>query len=72
MDAEVYLKSGRVVRVENLTEVEVNDLSCCIGSQSHFHTVSVGEWVFDGRKIEAIRIIRGVENNGRLRVHKNG
>ena len=72
MDAEVYLKSGRVVRVENLTEVEVNDLSCCIGSQSQFHTVSVGEWVFDGRKIEAIRIIRGVENNGRLRVHKNG
>ena len=72
MDAEVYLKSGRVVRVENITEVEVNDLSCCIGSQSQFHTVSVGEWVFDGRKIEAIRIIRGVENNGRLRVHKNG
>ena len=72
MDAEVYLKSGRVVRVENLTEVEVNDLSCCIGSQSQFHTVSVGEWVFDGRKIEAIRIIRGVKNNGRLRVHKNG
>ena len=72
MDAEVYLKSGRVVRVENLTEMEVNDLSCCIGSQSQFHTVSVGEWVFDGRKIEAIRIIRGVENNGRLRVHKNG
>ena len=72
MDAELYLKSGRVVRVENLTEVEVNDLSCCIGSQSQFHTVSVGEWVFDGRKIEAIRIIRGAENNGRLRLHKNG
>ena len=58
MDAEVYLKSGRVVRVENLTEVEAYDLSCCMGSQSHFHTISVNDWVFDGRSIEAIRIIR--------------
>ena len=61
MDAEVYLKSGRGVTIKNITKAEDYDLSCCMGSQSHFHTISVDDWVFDGRSIEAIRII-GEEN----------
>ena len=58
MIAEVYLKSGTIVTIKNITEDESYDLSCSMGSQSHFHTISVDDWVLDGRLIEAIRIIR--------------
>ena len=54
---EVYLNSGRIVKLEKVTQKEMLDLTCGLDSRSEENRIWVGEWVFDGKAVDAVRVI---------------
>lgn len=57
MRAEVYLRGGRVVLLNNITNEDRNNLESGLDSQTTFHRVFVKNWVFDGKAIDAVWFI---------------
>ncbi len=57
MKAEVYLSSGVIVKLEDVTQQEILDLTCGLDSHTEENRILVGEWVFDGKSVDAVRII---------------
>lgn len=60
MNAKVYLSSGLIVDLENVTQGEAADLRCGLDSHTDENRIYVGEWVFDGKAVDAVRIIEEV------------
>lgn len=56
MKAQVYLRGGRVVELNNITQEDKDNLQSGLDSQTTFHRVFVGNWVFDGKAIDAVWI----------------
>lgn len=54
---EVYLNSGRIVKLEKVTQKEMLDLTCGLDSHTEENRILVGEWVFDGKAVDAVRVI---------------
>lgn len=54
---EVYLNSGRVAKLENVKQEEMVDLTGGLDSRTEENRVWVGDWVFDGKSIEAVRVV---------------
>ena len=54
---DVYLNSGHIVKLESVTQKEMLDLTCGLDSHSEENRIWVGEWVFDGKCIAAVRVI---------------
>jgi len=59
---EVYLNSGRIVKLEKVTHKEMLDLTCGLDSHTEENRIWVGEWVFDGKAIDAVRVIEEVQD----------
>lgn len=54
---EIYLNSGRVAKLENVKQEEMVDLTRGLDSRTEENRVWVGDWVFDGKSIEAVRVV---------------
>ena len=61
MKAKVYLSSGLIIDIDNVTQDEAADLRCGLDSRTDENRIYVGEWVFDGKAVDAVRIIEEVE-----------
>ena len=61
MKAKVYLSSGLIIDIDNVTQDEEADLRCGLDSRTDENRIYVGELVFDGKAVDAVRIIEEVE-----------
>ena len=50
-----------IIDIDNVTQEEASDLRCGLDSRTDENRIYVGEWVFDGKAVDAVRIIEEVE-----------